>query len=78
MTAMTKPVVSITMMTVTTMIMKMTITIKMTMTITMMIGFSGNMTAEVKSPSGYIPVSVDESVAGRSKVVFTPREEGQF
>nr|KAG5688121.1 hypothetical protein BaRGS_007580 [Batillaria attramentaria] len=36
----------------------------------------GKMTAEVKSPSGLIPVTVDDSVVGRSTVIFTPREEG--
>ena len=39
---------------------------------------SGKMTAEVKGPSGLIPVTVDDSTVGRSSVVFTPREEGQF
>ena len=37
---------------------------------------TGKMTAEVKSPSGLIPVTVDDSVVGRSTVLFTPREEG--
>ncbi|XP_070173160.1 filamin-A-like isoform X2 [Littorina saxatilis] len=36
----------------------------------------GKMTAEVKGPSGLIPVTVDDSVVGRSTVIFTPREEG--
>ncbi|KAL8600676.1 hypothetical protein ACOMHN_006742 [Nucella lapillus] len=36
----------------------------------------GKMTAEVKSPSGLIPVTVDDSTVGRSTVIFTPREEG--
>ncbi|XP_076435464.1 filamin-A-like isoform X7 [Babylonia areolata] len=36
----------------------------------------GKLTAEVKGPSGLIPVTVDDSTVGRSTVVFTPREEG--
>lgn len=36
----------------------------------------GKMTAEVKSPSGLIPVTVHDSMVGRSTVIFTPREEG--
>ncbi|XP_076454335.1 filamin-C-like isoform X1 [Babylonia areolata] len=36
----------------------------------------GKMTAEVKGPSGLIPVSIDDSQVGRSTLAFTPEVEG--
>ncbi|GFR83464.1 filamin-A [Elysia marginata] len=36
----------------------------------------GQLRAEVKSPSSFLPVQVDDEHKGRSTVVFTPREEG--
>ncbi|XP_071084444.1 filamin-C-like [Haliotis cracherodii] len=37
----------------------------------------GELTAEVRGPSGKIPVAVDQRNDGRNTVIFTPREQGK-
>lgn len=38
---------------------------------------TGELTAEVRGPSGKIPVAVDQRNDGRNTVIFTPREQGR-
>lgn len=37
---------------------------------------TGELTAEVRGPTGKIPVTIDARNDGKHTVVFTPREEG--
>ena len=41
------------------------------------LNLSGELSAEVRGPSGRIPVAIDARNDGRHTVMFTPREEGK-